>query len=164
MPKSLIYKRPAGGSDLSFNMTPLIDCTFQLIIFFILTSQMASQAIVKLQLPRPLESQARSAEEMSVNRVIVNVLSIDPNGDKPDPRLAGQALRYQIDGVHIDIGDRRTLVEMFTARAAAAEDEFFVEIRADARVNFGDVEPIMLAAAEARISMMNITALLESGS
>jgi biopolymer transport protein ExbD len=34
----------------------------------------------------------------------------------------------------------------------------FLEIRADQRVNFGHIEPILVAAAEAGISGMNITA------
>jgi len=69
MAKSSVYKR--GKPQVGFNMTPMIDCTFQLIIFFMLTTQMASAEFVPMQLPRPLRSVAK---EMTENKVIVNVV------------------------------------------------------------------------------------------
>jgi len=170
MLKSMVYKLSGGGGDICFNMTPMIDVVFLLIIFFILASQMASQELVQLKLHRPQVSQARRDAELTSapNRLIVNVVwKGDTDAEAVYPALAGQARTYRIGVVPVEVGDQETLVDVFTARRKAAEaaghKEFFVEIRADYRVNFGDVAPVMLAAAAARIPKMNITALLEAG-
>ena len=52
MRRSFVYKMGSKAGDVSFNVTPLVDCTFLLVIFFILTSQMASDSLTTLSLPR----------------------------------------------------------------------------------------------------------------
>ncbi len=157
MPKSLVYNtnRPAG--DVSFNMTPMIDCTFLLIVFFILASQMASKALSQLQLHKPVQSQA-IVPPRPPERVIVNVISTDIAD------TSSRASHYEIDGVAIGL-DRVDLLthELNRRLMRAGEAEFFIEIRADSRVSYGDVFPIMSAATDAGISRMNITALVEAG-
>ncbi len=155
MPKSLVYNRNQPAGDVSFNMTPLIDCTFLLIVFFILASQMASNALSQLQLHRPVKSQAFLPAKPP-ERVIVNVISID------EFATSSRASHYEIDGVAIGL-DRVDLLthELNRRLIRAGEAEFFVEIRADSRVWYGDVFPVMSAATDAGISRMNITALVE---
>lgn len=51
-----------AGAQQEVNLTPMIDCTFQLIIFFIITAQMAS-AKAKLVLTKPYKSQAVMPEK-----------------------------------------------------------------------------------------------------
>jgi biopolymer transport protein ExbD len=161
--KSRVFKKGASG-DVEFNMTPLIDCTFQLIIFFILTSAVLSKALAPVRLHRPLDSQALEPKEMpeSSNRTIVNVVSMADVKAGISPRSA-QAKEYKILGDSIDVGDRAGLIRVFKAHQKKAKDkgfkDFYVEIRADDRVNFGAVRPVMLAAARAGIPRMNITAL-----
>ncbi len=159
MAKSLIYERTYSG-DVGFNMTPMIDCTFQLIIFFILAGQAASLSLARLDLHRPEQSQAIPSEEIETpKKVIVNVLAHD--GDKdPNPALLGKASRYEIDGMAIQVSDTRQLVKILTTRRkAAGAEKFHVEIRADHRVSFGDVRPVMRAAADAKVVNISITAL-----
>ena len=166
MARHLAYKRQGTAGEVGINMTPMIDCTFLLITFFILTSQMVSQSLVKLDLPRPEESQAIPSDRMKTpNKVIVNVLPLLGVTEEGEAASSFKTARYEIDGRAIAVGDVERLVEVFRARKersgtkAARTDDFHVEIRADHRVRFGDVHPIMLAAAEAGIVNMNITAL-----
>jgi biopolymer transport protein ExbD len=51
-------KKIVGGGSMDINMTPMIDCTFQLIIFFILTAQIASEEVAKVAVPEPHHSMA----------------------------------------------------------------------------------------------------------
>ena len=161
MAKHWAFRKRTGSGDVSFNMTPMIDCTFQLIIFFILTSQMASESLTKLDLPRPLRSQAIPSEQIdSPGKVIVNVLSAVGEGTDENPALIGKASRYQIGGLKIERGDVETLYQSLAKlKQSSGAKEFCVEIRADHRVNFSEVQPVMLAAARAQILKMNITAL-----
>ena len=55
--------RVRGHAVIGINLTPMIDCTFQLIIFFILSTQLANRDLEKILLHRPVESQAHSDEE-----------------------------------------------------------------------------------------------------
>jgi len=153
---------PAGG--VSFNMTPLIDCTFLLIIFFILASQMGSDSLAQLELPRPHASQAVSSDRRQTRRLIINVISAEPSEGVFGGYRLGQASAYKVEGRLVEIGDVETLAAIIAARRAeAGEDELQVEIRADRRVQFGHVQPAMDAALEAGVSRVNITALLEGG-
>jgi biopolymer transport protein ExbD len=163
MTRSFVYKPSARSGDVGFNMTPLIDCTFLLIIFFILASQMASDSLATLELPRPFASQAVSSDRREVRRLIVNVPSAEGEG-LVSPNQIGQAAGYKIEGRWVEVGDYETLVDLLRSRRqAAGAGGLFLEVRADRRVQFGHVQPVMDAAAEAGIDRVNLTALLESG-
>jgi len=164
-----------SASEAGFNMTPMIDCTFQLIIFFILASQTANKAYAKnVQVPRPENSQSVPVTKMNVPKVTINIVSADARGDRPDDFLAAAAAScYVIEGKEYPVGDGDELVTMIKNRKAESKTllgvgnekdetaEFFVEIRADKRVNWQDVAPAIRAAVTAGISKMNITALTQ---
>ncbi len=119
MSRSFVYKPGARSGDVGFNMTPLIDCTFLLIIFFVLTSQIASDSLAMLELPRPFASMAVSNDRREVRRLIVNVLSAEEEGLVSADRI-GQAAAYKIEGRWIDVGDCETLVAILRAAAGGA--------------------------------------------
>jgi biopolymer transport protein ExbD len=162
--RSFLYRTGARSSDVSFNVTPLIDCTFLLIIFFILASQMASDSLAALELPRPHASLAALSDRREVRPLIVNVVSAQDEGGAPVPGRAGQAAAYKIEGRRVEVGDFETLVDLLRSRRqAAGGGELVLEVRADRRVQFGQVQPVMDAAAAAGIAQVNLTALLEGG-
>ena len=169
MARSNLHRAARQAEQLSFNMTPMIDVTFQLIIFFIVAGQMASQALAKLVPPKPWESQARELKKGQFdqpNRVIVNVLSSDPERKSPDPSLSGTALKYKVDAADIAPDDIDALVAILEQRKnnalADGFKEFFVEVRAHYTVYYRDVEPVLKAAAKAGIPKMSITARLST--
>jgi len=163
-----IYDRSGGGVE--FNMTPMIDVTFQLILFFILAGQIASEALAKMELAHPDVSQALKPKEADVtDKVIINVISRGGAGDREvDPFLAGQVAWYQVGTRRVEVGEEGALAEIIRERKADLPEhlrgeEFFVEIRADRRVQFGGVEPVLTASVEAGVSKMNITAIRDLG-
>jgi len=161
--RSFVYKTGSRAGEVSFNMTPLIDCTFLLIIFFVLTSQMASDNLATLLLPRPHASLAAAGDRREVRRLIVNVLSAEDEESVGAGR-AGQAAAYKVEGRRVEVGDFETMAALLRARRAEARPgELFLEVRADRRVQFGHVQPVIDAAAEAGISQVDLTALLEEG-
>lgn len=146
---------------VSFNMTPMIDCVFLLIIFFLLASSFASQKLPQLDPHRPHTSQAQPREDMEIpNKVIVNVLPMEGEMLSEDPSIAGRAGSYNIDGKSIEVGDTSTLAEILTERKQQSRgDDFFVEVRVDWRVGYSEVTPVLTAAARAEIENLNLTAL-----
>jgi len=167
MPKSHVYKRSSGGG-VEFNMTPMIDVTFQLIIFFILAGQIVSDKLAKMELSQPFQSKASDDEFLMnmPNRVIVNIVSRAEARDKmASIALAGEAKEWWVGTKVIQAGKREELQRLLDKRYQAWKslgkgNEFYVEIRADKRVRYGAVEPVMLAASAVGIPKMNITALL----
>ena len=169
MAKNKIFKRDSDGS-VEFNMTPMIDCTFLLIIFFILSASVLNEALAELVLHQPFQSQASDKVLNDVpNVIIVNVISDAKDENDTESRESSLAKEYMINGEIIPVGDRKILIERIKQGAVVARandfKEFYVEIRADHRVNFGAVQGVLKAAAAAsipRINMkMNITALTE---
>jgi len=161
-----VYERSAEGA-VDFNMTPMIDVTFQLILFFILAGQVASEALAKMQVPRPYESQALEEKEVTVPKVIVNVVSKGAADKEVDPFIAGKVQWYVVDGNKIRPGNYDELVRVIEDRLKTVprsrEKSFFVEVRADRRVQFQGVEPVLSAAVDAGVEKMNITAIRNLG-
>jgi len=80
-----IMKRPAvSAGELGFDMTPMIDVVFQLIIFFMVAlSFVDSQAAAKLTLP--VADQAKPPEERDKELFVFNVVNL--NARHPDGTL-----------------------------------------------------------------------------
>jgi len=115
-----------------FNMTPMIDVVFLLIIFFLVSSHLAKQ---EAQMPLPLPA-AESRQEMTdedTSSVVVNV---------------------QLDGKIILGGhaiDADALKQRLEGEMQRRNEEFELRIRCDRDTPYANVRPIMLAAAEAGV-------------
>jgi len=123
-------KYQARGS-LEFNMTPMIDVTFQLIIFFLVSNRMAQQETqVTLDLPR-----ARSGVEQvddATRKVTINVTS---DG------------RWRAAGREVD---EAGLGEFLLEEYRKAE-QIEVRIRCDRAVDYGRVKPILRRCLQADV-------------
>jgi len=120
----------------SFNMTPMIDVVFLLIIFFLISSHLARQE-VQLELDLPRAGSGQRPDDDEIRRVIVNIL---PDGQR-DRRImvGGRLLR----------GEELTELIGYEGRQTAGQLE--VRIRSDRTVPYHVVEPVMLACARAGV-------------
>ncbi len=121
---------------VGFNMTPMIDVVFLLIIFFLVSSHLARQE-VQFELDLPEAGTGQRPEDDGARRVVVNVL--------PQPQADGQLMV----GGRVMQADELKKVIGFENRQA--EGSLEVRIRTDRRVPYHLVEPIMLACAEAGV-------------
>jgi biopolymer transport protein ExbD len=118
--------------QIGFNMTPMIDVVFQLIIFFLLSSHLAKQ---ETQLPLPLP-EATSGRDLQLDdraRVTVNV-------------LANGALLVANRPISAD-----ELARRLRERIEQHGTDLEVRIRADRTVPYAACEPVMLSCARAGI-------------
>jgi biopolymer transport protein ExbD len=122
----------AVSSEVGFNMTPMIDVVFQLIIFFLLSSHLAKQ---ETQLPLPLPAADSGTAEPADNRprLTVNVLA--------DGTLLVASRPITPDD----------LVPLLRERRAMHGSELEVRIRGDRGVLYSRVEPVLLACVQAGI-------------
>jgi biopolymer transport protein ExbD len=67
------YSQHDGGRGVSINMSPLIDCVFLLLIFFIVTTVFVEETGVEVQKPR-----AASAENLDKHSILI---ALTPGGE-----------------------------------------------------------------------------------
>jgi biopolymer transport protein ExbD len=126
--------------SLGFNMTPMIDVVFLLIIFFLVSSHLARQE-TQLELDLPEASTGEATREDDARRVVVNVLP----DERPDERI-------QVGGRRIAPGQ---LTELIRYESSQADGRLEVRIRSDRRVPYRSIEPILLACQ--RGGVWNVT-------
>lgn len=122
-------------------MTPMIDVTFLLIIFFLLSSHLAQQE-TQLELPLPTAASGHEATEDQTRRLTVNVLADGTLllGSRPVTR------------------DELPLAIQFEREKSA---ELEVRIRCDQSVPYQLVEPVLLACARQGIWKVSFAVLRE---
>ena len=122
------------GSGVDFNMTPMIDVVFLLIIFFLVSSHLAKQE-VHMNLPLPDAQSGIQAENSKLPRVVVNISSEG-------------ALRIRMAG-------RQLTLEQFQERLVKRREKYGqdleVRIRSDRSVPYRNISPVMQRCAEAGI-------------
>jgi biopolymer transport protein ExbD len=120
------------SGQLGFNMTPMIDVVFLLIIFFLVSSHLAKQE-TQLELPLPVAESGEDDNETATRRMTLNVLA------DGSVTLAGRRVnRGQL---------RNRLEEARQGEAADVE----VRIRSDRNVPYHNIEPVLLSCARAGI-------------
>jgi biopolymer transport protein ExbD len=122
--------------SLGFNMTPMIDVVFLLIIFFLVSSHLAQQEI-QLELDLPDAQSGRRVDQDDIRRVVVNVL--------PEERPEG---RIMVGGQTMNAEQFAQMIG-FESRRAGRQLE--VRIRSDRKVPYRVIEPIMVACARSGV-------------
>ena len=121
-----------SSGSVEFNMTPMIDVVFLLIIFFLVSSHLARQE-AQMPLPLPTAASGTAPDDTASRRLTINVLA--------DGRLL-------FAGKSVLPGELQPRL----ARLAAEEGtDLEVRIRGDREVPYRAVEPILLACARSGI-------------
>lgn len=116
-----------------FNMTPMIDVVFLLIIFFLVSSHLARQEVhMQLLLPHAASGNLPDQEEQQL-RLVVNVAA---DGQL---QLAGRIVTIE------------QLQERLATRRQTSGDDLEVRIRSDRGVLYARINPLMHACAKAGI-------------
>ncbi len=128
-----LRRRRNGVANGTIDLTPLIDVTFQLLIFFLLTASFRNESSFRLQLPK-----AQSREPVTEKKAVVIKISEDG--------------RFQIDNKVVDMRE----LEM---RLCNAQDEGVaatVNIKADRATKHENVVKAMDIARACGIKKMGI--------
>ena len=164
MPKSQVHQRGAAKAEM--NMTPLIDVTFQLIVFFLLVSNIASEQVIEMVVP-DLE-EPKTYELGEGERIIVNVAQVKiEDRRKKDPHLNvdGFRGRLAIGGLKLGPDDLDILTNELKSEAdrlkkAKPDQEVEVLLRADSALYYEEVQPVMAAITQAGIGKIKLVAYL----
>ena len=144
------HSRSAKHAPVQANLTPLIDVTFLLIVFFVLVAQINNSQIVdEISLPEPQQSVSEEPEQDDESRIIINAIPAD---DDPT-RVAAYRLGsrdYPADGA----GLAQLAREL--QKAKQDRNNLIVDLRADRAAPYGMVHPAMHAAASVGIARVNL--------
>ncbi len=144
--------------NVTVDLTPMIDCTFQLILFFMLTLKVAQDQLEPVVLP--LAEQAQKDQTQDKKRMYINL---------PNKAAAGEAPKYQvwIDGVNvtptIENGFWRVSgseLEKRLVKVAEIQKDGYsereVQIRADAECPYEMVAMVMAALTAKNVRIYKI--------
>ncbi|MDA0838904.1 MAG: biopolymer transporter ExbD [Planctomycetota bacterium] len=136
-------KRKLPEEAQEINLTPMIDVTFQLLIFFMVTSEMAKLDNIKeLQLPKA--DKATPDESPPPDRLVINVL----------PRLEDKdGVKFIVGGDERDL-DALTQLIYRESKLSRGKDDFSsrpVLIRADRNVSYRHIQQLMNLLMRERI-------------
>jgi biopolymer transport protein TolR len=137
-------KRPtqSRSRSLGFNMTPMIDITFLLVIFFLVASHWSRQEF-SIEMNLPTAQSGREPIEDETPRVTVNILS------DGQTLLGSQTVEGQ------------ELASRLRVENAKHDGKLEVRLRADRGTPFGVVEPVLKTCADAGIANANFSVTRE---
>ena len=127
-----------GPARIEANLTPMIDITFLLVVFFVVVSTISEVESVEMELPKPEPTASAPPPEQS--RSVLNVL--------PDDQ--GEAVGYRLNSVEYPLGPdgidalRRALTPMLRGNP-----DLRINLRADRRTSQRYIAPLLNAINEA---------------
>jgi biopolymer transport protein ExbD len=124
-------RRGNPSSTLNANMTPMIDVTFLLIVFFVVVSQIVDSDAVSMDLPSPDHAVAGIPDKQ--NRVVVNIIPLE-DGDVAGIMVGGHTIAW--DAMH-------ELAAIVDSRVRGGAKE--VHLRADRATKYEYVHQVIEA-------------------
>ena len=121
----------SGVSAINANMTPMIDVTFLLIVFFVVVSQIVDRDVVPLDLPTPDQAVSGISEEP--DRIVVNLV---PTGD-------GDITSIVVAGHVINSDEMASLTSIIKSRIQSGASE--VHLRADKSTTYNHIHDAIKA-------------------
>jgi biopolymer transport protein ExbD len=131
-----VFKR--GNAEIESNLTPMIDVTFLLIVFFVLVSQLVEAEHVDMDLPAPEQPVTEPIDDAP--RTVINLVPGD-DGAISMYRIGTRTFPADAEGV---AAMTERLIEIYLANPHVE-----LNLRADRATHYRWVDPVMQSIAEA---------------
>jgi len=128
-----------GFAAIEANLTPLIDLTFLMVIFFVLVVRISSAERIPLELPTPEEAASTLPEDD--RRTVVSVVPDPDDSARATAQAGGRLFTLDAGGL--------AAFRAFVAEARAAQPDGLVLVRSDASLPYATVRPVLEAIADA---------------
>ena len=144
-----------GLGSVGFNMTPMIDCVFQLLIFLMVTRHFYELRTVEVQLPPASKAESMMEQLPKYTQVVINIVAPKDTGDK--------TTKVIIDGTTVveskeggDVPNWEPLIKYLKTRVADAkrltpDKPVNVILRASENVPYETIGSVMLSTTLANI-------------
>jgi biopolymer transport protein TolR len=154
-------KKRIDGDLAKANLTPMIDVTFQLIIFFLLVNNIVSEESVSMLVPKLFDPKVKELGD--VKRLVVSII---PPEDPPTRKTAADALLVNGEPLKVKLGFREydisNLDDLIAELKESKERDENIQVllRADAATYYDRVQPVLAAITTAGIKTVNLVAFL----
>ena len=147
-------KAPNDAEDIQLNMTPMIDIVFNLIIFFMIVTDMTQKELEELKLPFSEQAMEDKADE-DEKRVIINIAK------NKETWASDSAVTIKIKGHAYDLAGLKE--EMFKHAEVKrdlehpnAPSEIYALIRCDKEIRWREVQWVMQACADPAVRIYKL--------
>ena len=120
---------------LNANMTPMIDVTFLLIVFFVVVSQIVDRDVISLDLPAPEHAKATVSDAES--KMVVNIV----------PHTDGSVAGIVVGQYTIDTNEMAKLSSIVSEGLSSGTSE--IHLRADRATEYKYIHRVIEAIREA---------------
>lgn len=150
-------KRPKFGATSAnnaaeFDMTPMIDVTFQLIVFFLVANDLSRKEVVDLQLPQAIHGAEDKATEDV--RVILNIKKPkDPLNPPKLPEITVRGVEYDLKQLGREL---QTKADIKRENGPGSPSAVFALIRADKDTPWQHVQYVMQVCADPKIALYKL--------
>lgn len=149
----------AAEEEIELNLTPMIDVVFNLIIFFMIITDLTQKDLEQLKLPVASQDQEDTNDEKET-RVVVNIAKTPVNGSVENWR-PGNDVTIKVKGQEYDLEGLRQLLFKYaeTKRDMSHEmqpSEVYVLIRCDKDIRWREVQWVMQQAAHPDVRIYKI--------
>ncbi len=143
------FRRKYHSWGRGLNLTPLVDIVFQLIVFFMVVSQVVTAEREPMNLPTPEHSQAKAKQHP--DRLVINLFS-DNSGNIAKIKVNANV-----------VADISGLVDVLLREGPSLEaHNGSVILRADKNLKFEHIKKVLKAISNAGISSLEIAAQQEN--
>jgi biopolymer transport protein ExbD len=145
----------SDASDVELNMTPMIDVVFNLIIFFMIVTDMTQKELEQLTLPNSTQAVEDTGDE-SERRVIINIVKKNPDTFAQDKEVEIFIKKQPYD---LDRLKEHLFTHAETARDMdhpSQPSEIFVLIRCDEEIRWREVQWVMQACADPAVRIYKL--------
>lgn len=143
-------KHEVEKQEVSLNLTSMMDIVFQLIIFFLLVTNFTSAELPELEPPDLEHSEA--VEIDGRDKLVINII--------PDSST-GMAKAVQVGMQKIPPGAYNQLTDI-VSQVKTDRPDVEIDLRADASINYENVQPVMNAITAAGVARINLVAFLDA--
>lgn len=153
-----------GAGTPAFNLTPMIDVTFQLIIFFMLVNNIVAEESVTLVVPKLFEPKVVELNEKQ-ERITINVIPPDEASatdrmTKSDPlKIFGEPRGVKV-GLNTFGMDQLDQMSDDLKSSVQRNEQIVVLLRADASTPYEHMQPVMAAITRAGIKVVHLVAFM----
>jgi biopolymer transport protein ExbD len=145
--------KPQDAEDLELNMTPMIDVVFNLIIFFMIVTDMTQKELEELTLPKSDKAVEDVGDEKD-RRVIINIVR-GPNFEQDqDVEIYIKRVKYDLDRLKEELFVQADVVR--DMEHPSQPSEIFVLIRCDQDVRWREVQWVMQACADPAVRIYKL--------
>ena len=144
------------SAQLEFDITPMIDIVFLLIIFFMCVTEM-SKLDIRAGIQLPIADQARVKDPNRENMVIINVEAPRPGKDVPLMYFKNKRVDLQTMRKYLHVAAELNR-ERNSDKKGTPPSNVEVIIRADQAVEYQYIQEVMIQCAEERIWKISLVA------